>query len=177
MNISENIHWIMESHAWELVTNRSYRAKIQKADPNRIYNVPDQPGVVYNCLEDAYEKVGTHYVVTGAAGEMWPIGEGALRKYRVAPEQITQEPLAVDTVELGDVYAAIRIPLETKFTLEVDYGEKALLHGNRDGIGHGDGDWVLVAAKRMDDGSYVPDFTDSGRVVNGAIFEILYKPF
>ncbi|MBQ8079866.1 MAG: hypothetical protein IJ236_07930 [Oscillospiraceae bacterium] len=178
MNISENIRWITGTNeGWALYTNRSYRARIQKADPDRIYNVPDTPGVVYNILDDSYEKVGsTGYVVTGAAGEMWPIGEGALRKYKVSPEEITSDPMPVDTVELDTVFAGIRIPVETTFTLEVDYGEKALLKGNRPDIAHGDGDYVLVAAK-LCDGRYVPDFTDSGRVVNGAIFDILYKPF
>ena len=176
MNISNNIQWIIESSDWSLYTNRSYRAKIQKADPNRIYNVPGQPGVVYNCLEDSYESVGSQYVVTGVAGEMWPIGEGALRKYRITAEDITAEPTEVDTVELDTIYAAIRIPLETKFTLEVDYGEKALLHGNRDGIPHSDGDYVLIPAKMSPDGKFVPDFDDSGRIVNGTIFDKLYKP-
>lgn len=177
MNISENIHWITDTHAqWKLYTNRSYRAKIQKADLHRVYNVPDTPGVVYNCLEDSYEKVGdTGYIVTGLAGEMWPIGESALRKYNVDREAITGEAMDASTIELDTVYAGIRIPIQTKFTLEVDYGEKALLKGNRQGIGHGEGDYVLVAAKLID-GEYVPDFDDSGRVVNGEIFDKLYKP-
>ena len=59
MKISDNIRWILENGAeWTLFTNRSYPAKIQLADPQQIYNVPGQPGVVYNILEDAYEKVG-----------------------------------------------------------------------------------------------------------------------
>lgn len=178
MNISENIRWITEKpDQWKLFTNRSYRAKIQTADPQRVYNVPGKPGIVYNVLEDAYEQVGdTGYVVTGIAGEMWPIGEGAIRKYDVDPGAVTPEPMAVDTVELDTVYAAIMIPKETQFTLEVDYGEKAVLRGNRSDIAHGEGDYVLVAAKAVD-GVYQPDFSDSGRVINGAIFDKLYRPF
>ena len=178
MNISENIQWIISAPTqWKFYTNRSYRAKIQIADSRQVYNVPDQPGVIYNCLEDSYEKVGnTGYVVTGIAGEMWPIGEKAVKKYNVDPNNIAAEPMEVDTVELDIVYAAIMIPSDTMFTLEVDYGEKAVLRGNRIGIDHGDGDYVLVAAKLVN-GIYIPDFDDSGRIINGAIFEKLYKEF
>lgn len=176
MNISENIRWIMSDTAgWKLYTNRSYTAKIQKGDPDRIYNVPDQPGVVYNFFEDAYEKVSaSNYVVTGAAGEMWPIGAGALPKYDIAPSAITSEPQSVNTIELDTVYAAIRIPVDTQFTLETDYGEKAILNGNHAHIDHAEGDYVLVTAKYAD-GRYRPDFTDCGRIVNGTIFNTLYK--
>ncbi|MBR6670048.1 MAG: hypothetical protein IKL31_04790 [Ruminococcus sp.] len=178
MNISDNIKWITDPETdWKLYTNRSYNAKIQLADPKQIYNVPGKPGVVYNYLEDSYEKVGnTGYVVTGAAGEMWPIGEKAIRKYNVNPEDISSEPINVDTVELDTVYAAVMIPTDTKFTLEVDYGEKAVLKGNRSGIEHGNGDYVLVMAKFVD-GVYCPDFEDSGRIINGAVFDKLYKKF
>lgn len=177
MKISENIRWITEiSTRWKFYTNRSYRAKIQIADSQRLYNVADNPGVVYNCLEDAYENVAnTGYVVTGIVGEMWPIGEKAINKYNVKPEDITSEPMEVDTVELDTLYAAIMIPADTQFTLEVDYGEKAVLKGNRFGIEHGNGDYVLVATKLVD-GEYRPDFDDSGRIINGAIFDKLYKP-
>ena len=121
MNISENIKWIMDStKKWQLYTNKSYKAKIQLASSSQIYNVPDKAGVVYNCLEDSYEKVGDKgYVVTGLAGEMWPIGESAVKKYNVNPSSVTLEPKEVDTVETDTVYAGIRIPLDTKFTLEV----------------------------------------------------------
>ncbi len=178
MQISENIRWITEQPSkWKLYRNRSYRAKIQLANPQQIYNVPEQPGVVYNFLEDAYEKVGeTGYVVTGAAGEMWPIGEKAVGKYRILPEDITNEPQEVETVELDTVYAAIRIPAEMPFTLETDYGEKALLRGNRPEIGHSAGDYVMVPAV-LCGGVYQPDFQDSGRIINGAIFERLYRRF
>ena len=178
MNISENIRWMTSDPTlWKFYTNRSYRAKIQTADSLRVYNVAGKPGVVYNCLEDAYEKVGNSgYVVTGIVEEMWPIGEKAVKKYNVDPKNISAEPIEVDTVELETVYAAILIPSDTRFTLEVDYGEKAVLRGNRLGIDHGDGDYVLVVAKLIE-GVYIPDFDDSGRIINGAIFEKLYKEF
>ncbi|SEL35736.1 hypothetical protein [Ruminococcus albus] len=178
MNISDNIRWITSDFTlWKFYTNRSYRAKIQCADLKRIYNVPGKAGVVYNCLEDSFEKVGENgYVVTGILGEMWPIGEKAVKKYNVDPKNITAEPMEVDTVELDTVYAAIRIPSATQFTLEVDYGEKAVLRGNRPGIGHGDGDYILIATKIVD-GEYVTDFNDSGRIINGSIFDKLYKKY
>lgn len=94
----------------------------------------------------------------------------------VSPENITAEPLEVDTVELDTVYSAVMIPVDTQFTLEVDYGERAVLRGNRPGIAHGAGDYVLVTAKKVN-GVYIPDLDDSGRIVNGAIFYKLYKNF
>ena len=177
MNISENIQWITNgSVQWKLYKNRSYRAQIQRADPQRVYNVPGRPGVVYNFLDDTYEKVSeTGYVVTGICGEMWPIDKGTVIKYRVDPDEITAQPTAVDTVELDTVYTAIMIPREIPFTIEVDYGEIAVLHGNNPGVDHGSGDYVLVAAKLVN-GAYQPDFSDAGRMVNGAVFDQLYKP-
>lgn len=177
MNISDNIACILTDTGWKLYTNRSYTAKIQKADPAQIYNVPDQPGIVYNWLEDAYERVAAGgYVITGAAGEMWPVGAGALAKYDIAPEKISHAPQAVRTIENDTVLAGIQIPAETVFTLETDYGEKALLTGNRSGIPHGSGDFILVAAKKTPNG-YVPDFEDCGRIVNGSLMDQLYQPF
>ena len=176
MNISDNIKWIMNEEVnWVIVKNKSYMAKIQKADSNRVYNVADTKGVVYNILEDSYEKVGDNgYVVTGIAGEMWPIGENALKKYQTGNKEITFNPIPVMTIELDTVYAAVQIPLDVQFTVEVDYGEKALLNGNRNGIGHGGGDYVLVFAKKAN-GKYVPDFDDCGRIINGEIFEKIYR--
>lgn len=175
MKISDNIKWITESTAqWRFYRNKSYKAKIQLADPELVYNVPDRPGVVYNKLEDSYEKVGgAAAVVTGAAGEMWPIGTGSLKKYDIAPENITKEAQSVDTIVTDDVFAAVKIPLDTQFTVEVNYGEAALLKGNAPGIDHSDGDYVLVPAK-LENGVYTPDFTDSGRIINGAEFDVLY---
>lgn len=177
MNISENVKWITTPSAdWKAYRNRSYKAKIQLADPDRIYNVPDKKGLVYNFLEDSYEKVSSNgFVVTGVIGEIWPVSKKAIAKYDISPECITSEPTEVDTVELDTVYAAIPIPAEIQFTLEVDYGEKAVLKGNRSGIDHGSGDYILAAA-RLINGKFLPDFNDSGRIVNGAIFDMLYRP-
>lgn len=178
MNISENIKWITDDFTmWKYYTNRSYRAKIQIADSQQVYNIPDKPGVVYNYLEDAYEKVeDAGYVITGIAGEMWPIGEKALKKYNVESENISSVPIEVETIELDTVYAAIMISKEEEFTLEVDYGKKAILHGNRPSIDHGDGDYILVRTKQ-ENGKWLPDFDDNGRIINGAIFDKLYKQY
>lgn len=176
MNISENILYITDTTTqWEFYKNKSYTALIQLADSEREYNVKGEKGVVYNVLENSYEKVnGAAAVVTGVSGEMWPIGQSALKKYKIAPENITPEPQKVDTVEVDTVFAGVRIPYNTEFTLEVDYGEKAVLQGNRQGISHGQGDYVLVSTKAVD-GKLVPDFSDSGRIVNGEVFDKLYK--
>lgn len=176
MEISENIRFITEDPAqWRLFRNRSYQAMIEKADRSKIYNVPDQKGVVYNVLEDAYAMVTEDgYVVTGLYGEKWPIGKGTIVKYDIAPEDVTDIPTPVMTVELETVYAGIRIDAEIPFTLVTDYGERVELKGNREGIVHGDGDWILVAVCE-ENGRLCPDFSDMGRVVNGSIFHKLYR--
>lgn len=178
MIVSENIRCLLQdSTAWNLYVNRSYQVTIRKADKTREYNVPGKPGVVYNILEDSYAEVNEDgLVVTGVAGEMWPIGKVALKKYRVNMQELSFEPLAVSTIETGDVYCGLQISLQTVFTLEADYGVKVTLTGNHAGIAHGGGDYVLVAA-RQENGRLVPDFTDSGRIVNGAVFEKLYRPY
>ena len=81
MNISKNIQYILDDNSlWSLYTNKSYRAKIQKADKTKTYNVEGKPGIVYNVFEDSYAEVNEGgLVVTGVAGEMWPIGESALK--------------------------------------------------------------------------------------------------
>ena len=178
MQHSSSIDWIQAPGArWFLFRNRSYKAQIQLADPNRIYNAPDRPGVVYNFLEDAYETVTPGgYVITGLAGEMWPIGAKSVSKYRISPEEITAEPQFVLTRELPDLYAGIMVPRKTEFRLIVSYGNKSsVLHGNRPDIAHGYGDWVLVPAA-VQSGRLMPDFSDSGRVINGSLFDKLYRP-
>lgn len=178
MNVSENIKTILQnSTSWKLYRNKSYKAKIQKADKNMVYNVEGRPGIVYNFLEDSYAEVNEHgLVVTGVAGEMWPIGEKALEKYQLTDGQPGFEPIEVQTVETDAVYCGVRIPKEIAFFLETDYGVRTMLRGNRLGIDHGDGDYVLVFAKK-EKGRYLPDFSDSGRIVNGSIFDLLYQEF
>ena len=178
MEISENIRHILDPSAeWKLYKNRSYRAGIQTADKDSIYNVPDRPGVVYNFLEESYENVAENgYVITGILGEMWPVGAATLKKYDVRPEDITDTTVYVNTVELDTVYAAVMIPKDVQFTLRTDYGEKALLNGNRPCIDHHEGDYIVVAAKLVNS-VYVPDTDDCGRIVNGAVFSRLYKPY
>ena len=178
MKISENIQYIISSkNIWFLYTNKSYRAIIQKADKNKVYNVAGKPGIVYNFFEDSYAKVTDYgFVVTGILGEMWPIDRSTINKFNVSIDQLSLEPVEVDTIETGTVFCGVQIPVETEFTLEADYGEKVVLKGNHPKIEHGNGDFVLVAAK-LEDGKYVPDFSDSGRIVNGTIFEKLYKAF
>lgn len=176
MNISEEIKYILdENTVWSLYKNKSYKAKIQKADKIRVYNVPDRPGVVYNHLEDSYAEVTEGgFVVTGIAGEMWPIGEGSLKKYGVTADELSFEPKEVNTIETDDVFCGVMIPKGTKFELETDYGQKVILNGNRTGIDHGKGDYIIIEAKH-ENGRYYPDFSKSGRIVNGAVFDKIYR--
>ncbi|HOR21696.1 MAG TPA: hypothetical protein PLY43_03130 [Ruminococcus sp.] len=178
MKISDNISYITEApEKWSLFRNRSYTAKIQRSDPQREYNVPGKKGVVYNYLEDSYEPVSEGgFIVTGALGEVWPIGESSFGKYGIDKTDVGFEPVEVRTIQWDTVYAAIQIPAEIQFTLEVNYGERALLHGNRPGISHGSGDWVMVFA-RKEGQIFLPDFTDSGRIVNGRAMPIIYRPY
>lgn len=178
MDVIGNIDFITSTQTlWKLYTNKSYPVKIQVADSQRIYNVPDRPGIVYNYLENAYEKVdNADYVITGMLGEMWPIGKNSLMKYSINPKYITLEPISVNTKELSTVYAAIIIPTHLQFALEINYGEKSVLYGNCLGIEHGVGDYILVKTKLVN-GLHHPDFNDSGRIINGTIFHKLYKPF
>ncbi|MBQ8959959.1 MAG: hypothetical protein IJ071_01935 [Ruminococcus sp.] len=176
MIISDNISYILDSpELWSRFRNRSYTAKIQRSDRERIYNVPGKKGVVYNYLEDSYEPVSEGgFIVTGALGELWPIGSGSFAKYGISRTDVGFEPVEVRTLEQDTVYAAVQIPEQVQFTLETDYGERALLRGNRPGIAHGDGDWVMVFA-REENGVFLPDFSDSGRIVNGRSMSILYR--
>ena len=177
MKISDNIHYILTSDNWSLFTNKCCRVSIQKGHISAIYNVPEKPGIVYNYLEDCFEPINDScYVITGIAGEMWPVSLLAISKYKISADQITDEPQEVYTVPTGTVYAGICIPSSIPFTLEVDYGQTCILKGNRKGIGHSSGDWILLPAK-LSAGRYLPDFQDAGRIINGTIFNQLYAPY
>lgn len=178
MIVSENIRSLTaDLSRWKLYRNRSCRVLLQIADPQQIYNVPGRAGVVYNEPEDAYETVREGcFVVTGVMGEMWVIPPAALPKYNIDPAALTRTPQPADTIETDAVYAGIRIPAETEFTLVTDYGELVTLRGNRRGFPHGEGDFVLCFA-RQENGIWVPDPDDLGRIVNGTAFPQLYRPF
>ena len=179
MRISENIRTLTENRtAWRLYRNRCYSVLLQRADPERVYNVQGRPGIVYNYLEDAFEPVGEgQYIATGLLGEMWTLPAAALGKYRIDPMLLTDTPQKTETVETDTVYTGLRIPAQIPFTLVVHYGAEALLHGNRSGVPHGDGDMILLPAVRDAEGEWIPDPADSGRIVNGSIFDRLYRPY
>ena len=160
---------------WRFCRNRSYTARIQRGDPEREYNIPDRPGVVYNFLEDSCAPVFEGcFIVTGALGEQWCIGPGSVGKYGLAPEDIGFEPVEVQTREVPDLYAFIIVPEDTEFSVRTDYGEKVWLRGNRPGIPHGGGDIFLLRALEQN-GSRGPDMEDCGRIVNGELFPRIYK--
>ena len=178
MEISESVRWIFDpALKWGFFRSRPYRAAVQTADPQRIYNVPDSPGVVYNYLEDAYEQVSPGgYVITGILGEMWPIGAESISKYDISPQSVTAEPRTVMTRRMPDLYAGIMIPAQTVFTLTVQYGgSSALLRGNRPETGHCNGDWILLRTC-TENGLPRPDFSADGRIINGQCFASLYRP-
>lgn len=174
MEISENIGWVREPGAeWVLCRNRSWRALVQRGDPEREYNVPGRPGEVYNFMEDSisFARPGG-IVVTGLMGEMWAVNGESTAKYTDDPESLGDEPRPLMTRELAGTFAAIRIPAGTEFSVKTAWG--GVLNGNRPGIGHGQGDMLLVGT-REENGRTVPDLESDGRVVNGEIFDLLYR--
>ena len=178
MIVSPNIRRLLDDNAgWSLYRNRSVTVRLQKADPQTVYNVPGRPGVVYNFPEDAYADVDENgAVVIGLLGEMWPVPASVLPKYGVTPDRLGDRPIRSTTRETDEVFCALQVPDETVFTLTVSGSIQTVLTGNRPGIGHGGGDYLLVLAK-SENGRYVPDFSRSGRIVNGTIFDRLYKPY
>ena len=178
MKISSNIRELVRQGAlWQPYRNCSYTVQMQLADPAQVYNVPKKAGVVYNLPEDAYEEVPeVGYVVTGLMGEMWVIPPKALAKYDIDPTKLTHTPQPVRTVETDAVYLGMCVPAEIKFSLVVNYGREVILRGNRDGVPHGDGDRIIVLARR-EGNRIVPLADEAGRIVNGSIFERLYQPY
>lgn len=178
MQISQSIRWILDPQTrWGIFRNRPYRAYVQIADPEQVYNVAGRPGVVYNYLEDACEPVSPGgYVITGAVGEMWPIGPESIEKYDISPADVTAEPQPAMTRAMPALWAGVMIPAETEFTVTAQYGDQeTVLTGNRPGIPHGRGDWVLVRTV-TENGIVRPDLTGSGRVINGKSFGVIYRP-
>ena len=163
MKISSNIRELVRQGAlWQPYRNCSYTVQMQLADHAQVYNVPEKAGVVYNLPEDAYEEVPeVGYVVTGLMGEMWVIPPKALAKYDIDPTKLTHTPQPVRKI---------------KFSLVVNYGREVILRGNRDGVPHGDGDRIIVLARR-EGNCIVPLADEAGRIVNGSIFERLYQPY
>lgn len=120
---------VADSHNWAVYRRKRYQVKIQKAIPDKEYNVPGKKGVVYNCLEDSEEPVEkADYVMTGLVGEMWPIAEKYLSGYEAQPSDIEEEPKEFYTRISDRRYFAIHIPAHIPFSVNDEmYG---VLKGN-----------------------------------------------
>lgn len=153
-----------DSHHWRVYQRKRYPVKIQTADRNRIYNVPDSPGIVYNFLEDSYESLEhADYVITGLLGEMWPVTKKNIQGYEASEEEITDIPETFFSKASDARYYALQIPDNISFTVQTEkYGD---LKGNVAGREHGNGDFLICTSFQKQD----------FRIVNGQIFDEMYE--
>lgn len=162
-------HWkdALENNAnWQKWRKRVYSVKIQKAIKDNIYNVPGKKGVTYNFLEDCEQSLeNAEYIVTGLAGEIWPITEKDLASYDARPEDIDIEPKEFYTRPNGNEYYGIKIPVQTLFSVETKHFGVLYGNANADVIPHGEGDYILCTS--LD--------SENFRIVNGHIFDKMYE--
>ena len=156
----------LENNKWDTYVRKQYFVQIQKADLQQIYNVSDSPGIVYNFLEDSYEKViEDGYVITGLLGEMWPIPKEGLTHYDVGDLEIGIEPVLVSTQKSNLRYEGIQIPEKFLFTLNIS--GIGVLKGNHKGNQHAGGDYVVKEIRGT--------VKQAIRIVNGMIFDKMYQ--
>ncbi len=150
---------------WKQYHRKQYYVQIQKAKSDRIYNVKDKVGVVYNFLEDVEALIdGYDYIVTGVAGEMWPIHKAALCGYEIDNiDSIGIEPKQYKSKARDITYMAVCIPVKHKFQIQLESG--TILNGNTEGVEHATGDYILYTSLDK------KDF----RIINGNIFDQMYE--
>ena len=134
----------------------SYDAKIEKVEPGTK---------VHNKLEnsDYVTDENRCFVVTGTAGEQWPVNGDKLKsKYGLDPESIKDGESTTAHVNGGSdgIWA---VPVTGNHKIETSWGD--VLETNAAGVEHGDGDYIV---------SNSPDFSDTW-VVNGAVFGNTYE--
>lgn len=134
----------------------SYDVTIEKVAPGTK---------VHNKLEnsDYVTDENRCFVVTGTAGEQWPVNGDKLKsKYGLDPDTIETGNSTVAHVNGGNdgIWA---IPVGGKHKIETSWGD--VLETNAAGVEHGDGDYIV---------SNTPDFSDAW-VVNGAVFGNTYE--
>lgn len=136
----------------------SYTVSVEKAEPGTE---------CYNYLEDNEYVTDSDrcFIVTGTAGEQWPINGDKLKsKYGIDPDSIEVGERVSASVTGGgnEVYA---VKTTDQVLIETAWGDTLI--ANRNGIPHGDGDMIV---------SMSPDFTGDVWVVNGEVFEGTYAP-
>ena len=136
----------------------SYTVSVEKAEPGTE---------CYNYLEDNEYVTDSDrcFIVTGTAGEQWPINGDKLKsKYGIDPDSIEVGERVSASVTGGgnEVYA---VKTTDQVLIETAWGDTLI--ANRLGIPHGDGDMIVSTS---------PDFTGDVWVVNGEVFEGTYAP-
>ncbi len=149
--------------SWRVFLRRAYTVFIRRADPGRVYNVPGEPGVVYNAFEDCYARVSEGgCVVTGVCGELYPVGPELLAQYDCETLPVGDEPVRCVRRQDGRLWRAVQIPLRVPYRIRLDDGN--VLKGNAPGVGHGEGDWIVCS-----------DGAQDYRSVNGLQFPLLFE--
>lgn len=133
---------------------------------------------VYNFLEDSYCVTNAEkcIVLTGTVGEQWVVTTEKLQETYLLDGQ----PIVGDVAEIfateqivttkagSELYYAEFLPVEQKMSIETSWGE--VLQANRDGVPHGDGDYIVYSSNK--NGS--PNLNDRW-VVNGLVFAKTYE--
>lgn len=133
---------------------------------------------VYNFLEDSYCVTNAEkcIVLTGTVGEQWVITAEKLQKTYL----LNGKPIVGDVAEIfaaeqivttkagAELYYVEFLPVEQKMFVKTSWGE--VLQANRDGVPHGDGDYIVYSSNK--DGS--PNLNDRW-VVNGLVFAKTYE--
>ena len=133
---------------------------------------------VHNFLEDSYYETDDNkpVILVGTVGEEWTVQTNKLMKaYTYEGKPITED-IIKNKLSDGEKHTITAIAgaekmfaYQTKEQQEVNTSWGETLKSNRDGIEHGDGDYIICASK---DGS--PNF-DNTWVINGLIFPKTYK--
>jgi len=146
---------------------KEYEVALSKADKDRVYNMPEA-GKVYNYLEDIVEEIkGDGFVCRGTMGELYLVPLSKADVYDVDVASVGSDWVTVCTRPQARVYFCRKI--EGTSDIHTPAG---VMHANRDGVAHGEGDRVLCSAIETAEG-YVPDEADCW-VVNGLVFERTY---
>lgn len=133
---------------------------------------------VWNYLEDcSYEVNPGDIILNGTMGELWRVPkEKLVKKY----ENLDGTPIDPSAVEPGvfhtirtkmskDISWCIQVPIyEGPFETTTEQGD--VLKGNREGVRHGQGDYIFMA-----DNGGKPEPSWGAWVVNGNVFANTYQ--
>ena len=133
---------------------------------------------VYNRLEDVHYTAkpnGEDVILTGTVGEQWVTRlSKVIKTYtKLDGSALTAADFQADTaVSLKTIpeagYFAYFIPAEYHVSVQTAWGD--VLHANREGVEHGDGDYLICRAGENGQ----PDLSDTW-IVNGAVFPNTYS--